>query len=122
MKNVYKWIGLEAKKLNLNLDPNPKKISSNIGLNLEMIKKALEKNYRSFQTMGNLITIDEIEKYIGFSKEYNSFELQKSIGEKKFDKSIFIINQMFQKAIDNRKNKYHFVLLHNFFKKIIFNA
>ena len=93
-------------------------ISSNIGFDLEMIEKALEK--LSFKSdNGNLIKVDEIEKYIGFSKEYNSFELQNSIGEGKYDKSIFIINQMFQKAIDNRKINITLPLLHNFFKKII---
>ncbi len=117
--HVYKWIGLEAKKLNLNLDPKSiMLISSNIGFDLEMIEKALEK--LSFKSdNGNLIKVDEIEKYIGFSKEYNSFELQNSIGEGKYDKSIFIINQMFQKAIDNRKINITLPLLHNFFKKII---
>ena len=117
--HVYKWIASEAKKLNLNLDPKSiMLISSNIGLDLEMIEKALEK--LSFKSgNGNLIKVDEIEKYIGFSKEYNNFELQNSIGEGKYDKSIFIINQMFQKAIDNRKINITLPLLHNFFKKII---
>ena len=115
--DVYKWIGLEAKKLNLKLDPKSiMLISSNIGLNLELIEKALEK--LSLYSDGNLITINEIEKYIGFSKEYNNFELQKSIGEKKIDKSIFIINQMFQ---NSNKNSIQLTLsvLHNFFRKLI---
>ena len=116
--DVYKWIVLEAKKLNLNLDPKSiMLISSNIGLDLEMIEKALEKlSFRSNNE--NLITVDEIEKYIGFSKEYNNFELQNSIGEKKYDKSIFIINQMFK---NTNKNPIQITLslLHNFFRKII---
>ena len=117
--HVYKWIASEAKKLNLNLDPKSiMLISSNIGLDLEMIEKALEK--LSFKSdNGNLIKVDEIEKYIGFSKEYNNFELQNSIGEGKYDKSIFIINQMFQKSNDNKKINFTLPLLHNFFKKII---
>ena len=116
--HVYKWIASEAKKLNLNLDPKSiMLISSNIGLDLEMIEKALQK--LSFKSdNGDLIKVDEIEKYIGFSKEYNNFELQNSIGERKYDKSIFIINQMFQKSNDNKINK-TLPLLHNFFKKII---
>ena len=92
-------------------------ISSNIGLDLDMIEKALEK--LSFKSdNGNLITVDEIEKYIGFSKEYNNFELQNSLGDKKYDKSIFIINQMFK-----NKNKslisITLSLLLNFFRKLI---
>ena len=116
--HVYKWIASEAKKLNLNLDPKSiMLISSNIGLDLEMIEKALEK--LSFKSdNGKLITVDEIEKYIGFSKEYNNFELQNSIADKRYDKSIFIINQMFK-----NKNKLLIPItlshLLNFFKRII---
>ena len=90
-------------------------IYSNIGLDLEIIQKALEKlSFRS----NSQNTINEIEKYIGFSKEYNNFELQKSIGEKKFDKSVFIINQMFQ---NSKKNSIQLTLsvLLNFFRKLI---
>tara|TARA_B100000945_G_scaffold306265_1_gene293550 strand:- start:64 stop:1071 length:1008 start_codon:yes stop_codon:yes gene_type:complete len=116
--DVYRWISLEAKRLNLNLDPKSTMlIYSNIGLDLEMIQKALEKlSIRSNKQY--TIKVDDVEKYIGFSKEYNNFELQNSIGEKKFDKSIFIINQMFKNANKN-PIKTTLSVLHNFFKKII---
>ncbi len=115
---VYSWISLEAKKMNLNLDPKSiMLIYSNIGLDLEIIQKALEKlSFRS--NSQNTIKVEDIEKYIGFSKEYNNFELQNSIGEKKFDKSIFIINQMFKN--DNKDLiKATLPLLHNFFNKLL---
>ena len=116
--DVYRWVNLEAKKLNLNLDPKSiMLIYSNIGFDLEIIQKALEK--LSFKSNNqNTIKVEDIEKYIGFSKEYNNFELQNSIGEKKFDKSIFIINQMFK---NENKNpiKATLLVLHNFFKKLI---
>ena len=116
--DIYKWIKLESSKLKLNLDPKSiMLISSNVGLDLEMIDKALIKLSLKSKNE-NLFTVDEIEKYIGFSKEFNNFELQNSIGEKKFDKSIFIINQMF---INPKKNPVHVTLsvLHTFFKKLI---
>ena len=115
---VYSWINSEAKKLNLNLDPKSiMLIYSNIGLDLEIIQKALEKlSFRS--NSQNTIKVEDVEKYIGFSKEYNNFELQNSIGEKKFDKSIFIINQMFKN--DNKNPiKATLSVLHNFFNKLI---
>ena len=115
---VYSWISSEAKKLNLKLDPKSiMLIYSNIGLDLEIIQKALEKlSFRS--NSENTIKVEDVEKYIGFSKEYNNFELQNSIGEKKFDKSIFIINQMFK---NDNKNliKATLSLLHNFFNKLL---
>ena len=82
-----------------------------------MIEKALEK--LSFKSdNGKLITVDEIEKYIGFSKEYNNFELQNSIGEKN------LINQflLLTKCLKRQKNPIINItlsVLHNFFKKII---
>tara|TARA_A100001015_G_scaffold84542_1_gene93931 strand:+ start:1438 stop:2445 length:1008 start_codon:yes stop_codon:yes gene_type:complete len=115
---VHNWISSEAKKLNLNLDPKSiMLIYTNIGLDLEIIQKALEKlSFRS--NSQNTIKVEDVEKYIGFSKEYNNFELQNSIGEKKFDKSIFIINQMFEK--DNKNPiKSTLSLLHNFFNKLL---
>ena len=115
---VYSWISSEAKKLNLKLDPKSiMLIYTNIGLDLEIIQKALEKlSFRS--NSQNTIKVEDVEKYIGFSKEYNNFELQNSIGEKKFDKSIFIINQMFK---NDNKNliKATLSLLHNFFNKLL---
>ena len=115
---VYSWISSEAKKLNLKLDPKSiMLIYTNIGLDLEIIQKALEKlSFRS--NSENTIKVEDVEKYIGFSKEYNNFELQNSIGEKKFDKSIFIINQMFK---NDNKNliKATLSLLHNFFNKLL---
>ena len=40
-----------------------------------MIQKTIEKlSFRSFKE--NIITIDEIEKYVGFSKEYNNFSFK----------------------------------------------
>ena len=74
----------------MNLDPKSiRAIYSNIGLDLEIIQKALEK--LSFRSNQNTIKVEDVEKYIGFSKEYNNFELQNSIGEKKFDKSILLL-------------------------------
>ena len=80
--DVFKWISFEAKKLNMHLDPKSiMLIYSNIGLDLEIIQKALEKlSFRS--NSQNTIKVEDVEKYIGFSKEYNNFELQNSIGEK----------------------------------------
>lgn len=37
------------------------------------------------------ITVDEIEKYIGISKEYNAFEFQDAVAQKNFSKAIRMI-------------------------------
>jgi len=43
-----------------------------------------------------MITEDDVEEYVGISKEYNAFELQHAVGKKQFDKAIRII-QYFEK-------------------------
>ena len=76
--DVFKWISFEAKKLNMHLDPKSiMLIYTNIGLDLEMIQKTIEKlSFRSFKE--NIITVDEIEKYVDLVKSIIilSFKIQ----------------------------------------------
>jgi len=73
-------------------------IVDHIGNDLSRIKNEVEK------LMVNLgdrkkITEDDIEKYIGISKEFNSFEFQDAIAHKKFSRAI----QMIQYFESNHK-------------------
>ncbi len=116
--DVIKWINLEVKKLNLNIDPSAAVLmTSNIGLDLEMIEKAIKKLSLRINP-GGLITVNEIEKYIGLSKDYNNFELLKAIGEKKYDRAIFIVYQM-QKNKSKKPISLTLSVLNNFFQKVI---
>ena len=116
--DVIKWINLEVKKLNLNIDPSAAVLmTSNIGLDLGMIEKAIKKLSLRINP-GGLITVNEIEKYIGLSKDYNNFELQKAIGEKKYDRAIFIVYQM-QKNKSKKPISLTLYVLNNFFQKVI---
>jgi DNA polymerase-3 subunit delta len=80
---------------------NPKAVQiivDHIGNDLSRIKNELEK------LMVNLgdrkkITEDDIEKYIGISKEFNAFEFQDAIAHKKFSRAI----QMIQYFESNQK-------------------
>tara|TARA_B100001287_G_C22668844_1_gene524195 strand:+ start:149 stop:1144 length:996 start_codon:yes stop_codon:yes gene_type:complete len=116
--DVLKWINSEVKKFNLNIDPKAAVLmTSNIGLDLEMIEKAIKK-LSMRNDIKDLITVDEIEKYIGLSKDYNNFELQNAIGEKKYERAIFIVNQM-QKNKSKKPISLTLSVLNNFFQKII---
>jgi DNA polymerase III subunit delta len=66
-------------------------IVEHIGNDLNRIENEIEKLTLNI-TGKKEIEIDDIEKYIGISKEYNVFELQNALGAKNFSKAISIIN------------------------------
>jgi len=65
-------------------------IVENIGNDLSRIEKEIEKLSVNLGERKN-ITEDDIEKYVGISKEYNMFELQDAFGKKDLSKAIRII-------------------------------
>ena len=91
---VYKWIEDQCSLKSLNLHPNSIKIISDFtGNDLSQIDNELEKlklNYKKEQ----IITPDEVENIIGFSKEYNFFELTKVIGKNDLNKTLEIVSYM----------------------------
>lgn len=101
-------LSIEQKALMLLVD--------HIGNDLSRIHNEIEKlavNLKGRTT----ITEDDIEKYIGISKEFNVFELQDAIGKKNFEKAIRI-NQYF--AANPKAAPIQMVLpaLYNFFSKV----
>ncbi len=80
------------------LSINPKSVAmivDNIGNDLSRIKNEVEKLAVNLGNRKN-ISEDDIENYIGVSKEYNVFELQDAIGKKNLPKALKII-QYFEK-------------------------
>lgn len=80
--------------VSIGLTASPKAISlleENIGADLSRIVNEIEKLKLN---IGNKTAIseDDIEKYIGISKEYNAFELQAAIAKKDVAKALRIIN------------------------------
>ena len=101
-------LSIEQKALMLLVD--------HIGNDLSRIQNEIEKlavNLKGRTT----ITEDDIERYIGISKEFNVFELQDAIGKKNFAKAIRI-NQYF--AANHKAAPIQMVLpaLYNFFSKV----
>ena len=84
--------------VNHGLTINPKSVAmivDNIGNDLSRIKNEVEKLSVNLSNRKN-ITEDDVETYIGVSKEYNVFELQDAIGKKNLQKALKII-QYFEK-------------------------
>jgi len=115
---VLEWTRNRANELNINLNSEAiEVINSFIGNNLRMIDLQLEKLKVSTKD-GDLITPEIIEKHTGYSKDFNVFELQKSLVNKNLNQSYRIIKYM-----SSSKTKYPIVLvislLFNFFKKVL---
>ncbi|MGH2643822.1 MAG: DNA polymerase III subunit delta [Chitinophagaceae bacterium] len=60
---------------------------------------------------------DDIEKYVGISKEYNVFEFQKAVGSKDFPKTVLILNY-FSSNPKVAPPQMVFTVLYNFFSKV----
>lgn len=85
------WIQHYAKSEDYNIDfQNAQILSDHLGSDLSKIVKELEKLFISIKP-GSAVTSADIERNIGISKDFNVFELQKSIGQKNFEKAFQII-------------------------------
>jgi len=85
------WVNGMVLQHGLNI--NPKSVAmivDNIGNDLSRIKNEVEKLAVNLENR-KTITEDDIENYIGVSKEYNVFELQDAIGKKNLPKALKII-------------------------------
>ena len=94
------WISKYLKEKNLGIDPRAAQmIADYVGTDLQRIVNELEKVCISL-VPGTSIMPDDVEKNIGISKEFNTFELQNALGNKNILKANRIINFF----IDNEKN------------------
>ena len=91
---IYKWIEDQCALMSLNLHPNSIKIISDFtGNDLSQIDNELEK-LKLNSKKEQIITPDEVENIIGFSKEFNFFELTKVIGKNDLNKTLEIVSYM----------------------------
>ena len=91
-------------------------IVDHIGNDLSRIQNELDKLIINIGDRKK-ITEDDIEKYIGISKEYNAFEFQEAVGQKNFSKAIKMI-QYFES--NNKAAPIQLILptLYAFFSKV----
>lgn len=87
-----------------------------IGNDLNRIQNEIEKLAVNLESRKN-ITEDDIEKYIGISKEFNVFELQNALAKKDFSKAIRII-QYFEANPKAAPIQMILPALYNFFSKV----
>ena len=114
---VYKWIEDQCALMSLNLHPNSIKIISDFtGNDLSQIDNELEK-LKLNSKKEQIITPDEVENIIGFSKEYNFFELTKVIGKNDLNKTLEIVSYM---SKNSKKYPVHLIVatVYSFFNRL----
>ena len=115
---LFPWIQDQAKDLKIDISPLAiELLATNVGSNLSSLDNELKK-LSSFTSKGEIITEEHVEKHVGISKAFNSFELQKAIGLGQFSKSFQIIQYL------SRNTKDHplvmtLATLHNYFQKLL---
>ncbi len=115
---IHQWIRDRSKALALNIDPLAVELLANyVGTDLTSADNAMQKLKLAVSEAKN-IQADHIEKYIGISKAFNSFELQKAIGLGHFSKAYQIVQYL------NRNTKEHPIViilatLHSYFQKLL---
>jgi DNA polymerase-3 subunit delta len=111
------WVNIWVSERGYQISPKAVQIIvDHIGNDLSRIQNELEKLIVNLGERKK-ITEDDIEKYIGISKEYNAFEFQDAVAQKNFSKSIKMI-QYFES--NNKAAPIQLILptLYAFFSKL----
>jgi len=96
------WIDRYLMKKGIKTDPSASAmLTEYLGTDLHKIANELDKLIITLPAGKPVITTELIEKNIGISKDYNNFELQKSIGEKNIMKSNMIVRYFADNPKDN---------------------
>jgi len=111
------WAGNIIKGHGLSINPKALHMMvDHIGNDLNRIENEVEKIMLNLGAK-KTISEDDVEKYIGVSKEYNAFELQSAIGQRDLAKSIKII-QYFEANPKAGPIQLLLPTIYNFFSKV----
>ncbi len=115
---IPEWIVAYLKTQRLGIEPKAvQMITDHVGNNLQRIVNDLDKVTFS-AVPGTSITVDDVEKNIGISKEYNPFEFQKALGGKDLYKANRIVNYLIENEKSNPMPVVTGILI-AFFRKIL---
>jgi DNA polymerase-3 subunit delta len=113
------WIAGYASKQNFRIEPKAAALLAEfLGSDLSKISNELEKLIVAIGKPGATITPEDVEKHIGFSKDFNQFELQNALGNRDVLKATRIV-----KYFAENEKKYPMALttvsLYYFFSKLL---
>jgi DNA polymerase-3 subunit delta len=99
---VTPWIESYLKKRGRHIDPKAvQMIADYLGSDLSKICNEIDKMLINVKEDVPIINVTHIEQNIGISKDFNIFELQKSLGQKNFNKSVQIANYFAEHSKQN---------------------
>ena len=114
---VGPWIEAQGKAMGLGFHPRSlAQLVTFLGSDLGKIKQELIKLSHNLSA-GEEVTPDHIEQYIGFSKEFNSFELQNALGQRNLAQAYRIVHYM---AANAKQHPFQLTLavIFNFYQKL----
>ncbi len=111
------WISRQVKAIGLQINPQAQQLlAGSIGANISRLSMELEKLKLNLKP-GEEIKPSHIETFVGISREYNVFELQKTLGARNLLESYKIANGL---AADTKNNPEVVVIsnLFTYFQKV----
>ena len=115
---ISQWIGDRLKESQFTIDSGALQILTEaLGNDLSRIENEIDK-LKIVLEEGSQITPEQIEEHVGFSKDYNNFELYKAVGKRDFYQCSKIVKYL----SENPKN--HPLVLtisgfYNFFRRLV---
>ena len=115
---VQNWISDTVNSAGFSIDrKSVSLINEHLGNSLSKISNEIDKLIE-IKKKEKIIELDDIEKYIGISKEFNNFELRKALGEKNYDKA-FQIAQYFSENPNANPIVVTISIIFDFFNKLL---
>ena len=115
---VQNWISDTVNSVGFSIDrKSVSLINEHLGNSLSKISNEIDK-LLEIKKKEKIIELDDIEKYIGISKEFNNFELRKALGEKNYNKA-FQIAQYFSENPNANPIVVTISIIFDFFNKLL---
>ena len=115
---VQNWISDTVNSAGFSIDrKSVSLINEHLGNSLSKISNEIDKLLQ-IKKKEKIIELDDIEKYIGISKEFNNFELRKALGEKNYNKA-FQIAQYFSENPNANPIVVTISIIFDFFNKLL---
>ena len=115
---VQNWISDTVNSAGFSIDrKSVSLINEHLGNSLSKISNEIDK-LLEIKKKEKIIELDDIEKYIGISKEFNNFELRKALGEKNYNKALQI-TQYFSENPNSNPIVVTISIIFDFFNKLL---
>ena len=115
---VQNWINEKINIAGFSIDQKSTVlINEHLGNSLSKISNEIDK-LLEIKKNDKIIKSDDVEKYIGISKEFNNFELRRALGEKNFNKA-FQITQYFNENPNSNPLVVSISIIFDFFNKLL---